>query len=657
MKGTAIRSSSKPTAKSKRGPPKNTDESARPKAKAKPAAPAKSASIHKLDILPEKRISATIEAAKILISNLSKILGGRNFGLIDIQKAIIPIFGIEWTREVVIGVTTNSINNIPKRIKNSPAGPSSYLRLEKLWLDSFVNPSTPFPLDWMQWRNLLVKFGLFRTRPASVWAFIVRDLADRGINQIHELAELRRDQLPSLELREDSSLPLYELWQVARIAFAKREGFGINSNTDFRINNSSLIRTIKGKDINDSAPARRVRRLGNEIALPANYLTLGPAARIRALAASGAPLEKLTEYTVAGCQLNVLRQVGRSLPSVRSGIQCYLSFCSLLQLPSFPPTERGILQWSSIFKPGATFGLYTQHVLKACQLVGADVDWLTASVRSIARGLKRARDLSFRFHNFASLDIIKEVLAIEGWNSDFLQAIVISFLFSLRVPSETLMLVRAFGDDPILEFTKQKPKALIGVREMRGAQLLVIKFRFRKNLPGGCILRRPCICTPKRPVQLMCPIHVIWEHIRLAVRPGDPIFPKLSARNFNPTLKRVFSRAKIPDAGRFSSHCFRRGATQAIKNGSSSATVLAGSGAWNSRAVLGYVDLTQDESAEISAALLDPSLSSDSEDDLLSAKQIVRKRILRLPHLSQSLRETPDSDPDEDDDLTSEESS
>ena len=197
--------------------------------------------------------------------------------------------------------------------------------------------------------------------------------------------------------------------------------------------------------------------------------------------------------------------------------------------------------------------------MKACQLVGADVDWLTPSVKSIARGLRRARDSSFRFHNFASLDIIREILAIEGWRSQFLQAAVLSFLFSLRVPSETLLIVRAFGDEPLLRFCKQKTKALIGVRLFEGIQLLVIKFSYRKNLPGGCILRRPCICTHQNPKQPMCPIHVIWEHIRSAIRPGDPIFPSLSTRNFNPTLKRVFSRAHIPDAFSFSSHCFRRG--------------------------------------------------------------------------------------------------
>ena len=184
----------------------------------------------------------------------------------------------------------------------------------------------------MPWGNLLVEFGLFTSRPVSVCAFLVRDLAGRAVNRTHEIAELRRDQLPSLGIQDRSSQPLVDLWQVARIAFAKRGSFGTNSNTDLRINNSSLIRTMAGKQIDDSSPARRLRWLHGELALPSNFLDQGPAARIRSMAEAGASLEKITEFSVSGCQLNFLRQVGKSLPPVRSGAQCLLSFCPLLRI-------------------------------------------------------------------------------------------------------------------------------------------------------------------------------------------------------------------------------------------------------------------------------------------------------------------------------------
>ena len=630
------------------------DEGTKPK-----RAPPMKTATRNIEFPPGKRIRAAIAVAKLALNNLSKTLADRNCGLREIQTAVVPVFGIEWTRETVIGVKTTRINNILKRIKNSPAGPTCYARLEKLWLDSFINPIDPFPVKWVTWKNLLVKFGIYSTRPYSVWMFMVRELADIAINDPFELAEFRRDQLYELKIASELLTPLGETWQAARIAFSKKEGFPANNLTDMRVNQNSLIRTVSGKTLENSGPARKCRRLRHELALPSNYTKLGPAARIRALAASGAKPEQLNNFVAAGCQLNVLKQVGKSLKSVRSGIRCYLSFCSLMQLSPFPPSEGIVLQWSSIFGSTATFGLYVQHLLKACQLVGATTEWLSASIRSIARGLKRNRDISFRFHNFADFAMLLELLALEGWRSPFVRAAMLSFLFSLRVPSETLLLRRAYGNEPLLSFCRQETKARIGVRISNSVNILVAKFSYRKNIPSGCILRRPCICAPKTSApHPFCPVHILWHHIRRTTLPGEHLFPELTQRNFNPTLKKTFAKASIPDAERFSSHCFRRGATQALKNCEATPRTLVGSGVWNSKAVLGYVDLTQDESAELSTLLLNPSLSSDSEDDTLPLRAVIRKRILRLPQLVKSLPEhTITDDENNDDDLTSEYSS
>ena len=70
----------------------------------------------------------------------------------------------------------------------------------------------------------------------------------------------------------------------------------------------------------------------------------------------------------------------------------------------------------------------------------------------------------------------------------------IAFLFPLRVPSETLRLRRAFADDPIAEFADHPANALIGVRRVGAADFLSVKLAWRKNLDGGCILKRTCLC-------------------------------------------------------------------------------------------------------------------------------------------------------------------
>ena len=64
----------------------------------------------------------------------------------------------------------------------------------------------------------------------------------------------------------------------------------------------------------------------------------------------------------------------------------------------------------------------------------------------------RDRDTIFRRHNFAIRDILFIILTLGEWGSQFLHAAVLSFLLSLRVPSEALLLRRDFGDVRILAF-------------------------------------------------------------------------------------------------------------------------------------------------------------------------------------------------------------
>ena len=178
-------------------------------------------------------------------------------------------------------------------------------------MDRCVNPSEPSPTQWKTWISVLVKFGLFASRSASIWIFIVRGMADRAIHQTHELDELRRDQLETLGIAPETLPSTVELRRAARIAFAKRAGFCINPNVDIRVANLTLIRTFSGKTLEQPRPPRMLGRFSNELALPANSPKLGPSARIRAQAASGPPIGKISEFAAAGRHLDILKNVGK----------------------------------------------------------------------------------------------------------------------------------------------------------------------------------------------------------------------------------------------------------------------------------------------------------------------------------------------------------
>ena len=123
-----------------------------------------------------------------------------------------------------------------------------------------------------------------------------------------------------------------------------------------------------------------------------------------------------------------------------------------------------ILLRSALFRPGRTYSQYIAHVMKAAILPRQPTDWLTPDVRSVARGLQNAHGLSFKFQNYLMADDLLRPLQVENLNTEFGQAAFLSFLFLLRVPSETLWMRKAGEFARLTEFSPQERKVLIGVR-------------------------------------------------------------------------------------------------------------------------------------------------------------------------------------------------
>ena len=187
----------------------------------------------------------------------------------------------------------------------------------------------------------------------------------------------------------------------------------------------------------------------------------------------------MTRFLTIGADLNILRSVKGSIRSVSSGVASYWRFCQLLARPSFPPTEDTALLWSATFRAVKTYNQYLARLQKASTLLRYPLDWLTPSVRCVGKGLKNAQDLPFKPPNFIGPEALLRWAKLDSATG---QAYYLSFLFSLRVPSETLRLQRAFADDRLAEFIPQDDKALIGARRYKGAEVLVVKFAPRKNI-------------------------------------------------------------------------------------------------------------------------------------------------------------------------------
>ena len=160
-------------------------------------------------------------------------------------------------------------------------------------------------------------------------------------------------------------------------------------------------------------------------------------------------------------------------------------------------------------------------------------------------------------------------------------------------------------------------KSLIGAASVGGGIFLVAQFAWRKNIANGCILRRPCFCNlgTERAISLF-PDHCFWPDVRRRVAPGQLLFRKVNSGNANRTLKAISAKLAIPEATRYSSHGFRRGAAQELKDRGSPWAAVATAGLRNSEAFRGYADMPR--GVETSASRLfavDPNSDSGCEPE------------------------------------------
>ena len=154
------------------------------------------------------------------------------------------------------------------------------------------------------------------------------------------------------------------------------------------------------------------------------------------------------------------------------------------------------------------------------------------------------------FPNFLYRMAIFRIIAKLGWGSQISQLSFTSSLLSLRLPSETLHLSRAPKDGRICDSPPPSVgKIVVGVRNCNDAPTLVMKFSFRKYLPGGCILRGFCTCDEKAAsTKSVWPPRRIWPIIAEHAEPGDLLFPKYARGDFNRCLKFILTKLKFMEA-------------------------------------------------------------------------------------------------------------
>ena len=530
--------------------------------------------------------------------------------------ALEPLYAVNWTGKVLSIIGPQKIRELLCRLRNSNLGQENYMKIKAHLTRSVILPDTITPREWGIWTDLINRYNLYETDSLEAWAdWTLRLQASRVWNPA-DLSSLTKEEIFALDDDREAKGRLILLWQAAQCFFEYRQQDHLPLRVDL-INKDvdALLKKFQCHKLSDTEIYKDYGRLRDQANLPSNFDDLSPSGRTQAIALAMAEGADCRTFLMAAEKLNTLRSAQGSLQSVASGIRSYVRYCAVMNWTPFPPTEASVRSWSSIFKPNRTFKNYIAHLKKACYLLDLDTKWDTPAIRTIAAGLENSQDRSFAFPNFFFSKDLLRLLDREGVESQFFQLGFLSYLFSLRVPSETLCLKRAFFDDPLTEFVPQTDKALAGIRRHSDRDVLVLKFSFRKNIRGGCVLLRPCLCDEIHDrARTLCPVHSIWPLIRARVNAGDLLFPSFSPCNLNRTFKMVMTKLGYPDGPKYSSHAFRRGATQEIKDCGSTLALIIKSGTWTHSGYKAYLGLQADFAINISRLVLD-ALGSGSEDD------------------------------------------
>ena len=191
--------------------------------------------------------------------------------------------------------------------------------------------------------------------------------------------------------------------------------------------------------------------------LPPDFDRLTPGARVNALARPRADPAQVLDMLALGADLNILRPVKKSIPSVRSGINSYIKFRDLINRPALPPTADTVQLWSATVNPGKTFNQYLAHPQKATPLLNQSLDWLAPTIRSIGKWLENAREISFKFQNYIRSAELLQILEWAKLDTPQGQAYFLSYLFSLMAHRRPL---RPKGHSPMAGLRNSFPKPI-----------------------------------------------------------------------------------------------------------------------------------------------------------------------------------------------------
>ena len=153
--------------------------------------------------------------------------------------------------------------------------------------------------------------------------------------------------------------------------------------------------------------------------------------------------KRLKWFEKARCEA-ILGGAHGSLPSLASGVRCYLNFAEAVlkkKGPKLSPSVDELLAYSHMFRCSGTFSNYLGYLRKGCLLDGVSVEVFEhPAVRAAKKSVKKRGSFQPRAKLFVKWQIVDKILdrCITDLDFDpkYGMLFAITYCFLLRLPSE-----------------------------------------------------------------------------------------------------------------------------------------------------------------------------------------------------------------------------
>ena len=239
-------------------------------------------------------------AADLFLGNLMGRLPSTNYTLPQLRRSILPFYSILRDVYVLTAIGENRLLRLFSRVRLSKLPKGEFIAFTRL-IRLNGNDSAVlfhFPLD--TWRPLIINFNLDSKVPLPEWSGALTHLRGKLIESPEDLIDF-----PPADIRvftEDFRFPdrALCLWQAIRTRADKDSRSAINVRLAYQP--SLLAQSIRGGDIADSAFSKAHDRNISNLGMGEDFVDLGPAAKIRALARCEQPMEAIKTLPIRELQ-------------------------------------------------------------------------------------------------------------------------------------------------------------------------------------------------------------------------------------------------------------------------------------------------------------------------------------------------------------------